>query len=384
MLPRYELSINPEFAEDGEELGIFQIANTENPAIMLKGVAFNAHKKSVYFADDLKYRIAAPVLTPMDVYRKDEKTGEEYYAVVTTEYIEQVFVDFMAKRTGGVVFNDEHDESKEVPAYILETWLVENPETDKSKTVYGLEVKKGTWFAVQQFTDKQVYKQFVKEGKTGFSIHGHSAMLLMSAINKTEMANEKKEVEMNADGKPSAYLELPVGTHEIAGSIYTVEEVVENEGTENEYRCNKIVSIVPVEGGETTEMGEDKKEEETEMSNDVEMNEDKEDKDEETEETEMAKEEETEMAEHEDEKEDEEKKEEETEMQEEGEEIAYYSKEEVDAKFAELYDMIAELKTPGEAEEAEEEASVQMSEQPKGRIQSISEKLNKFRAVGTK
>lgn len=381
MIPRYELSINPEFAEDGEELGIFQIANTENPAIMLKGVAFNAHKKSVYFADDLKYRIAAPVLTPMDVYRKDEKTGEEYYAVVTTEYIEQVFVDFMAKRTGGVVFNDEHDESKEVPAYILETWLVENPETDKSKTVYGLEVKKGTWFAVQQFTDKQVYKQFVKEGKTGFSIHGHSAMLLMSAINKTEMANEKKEVEMNADGKPSAYLELPVGTHEIAGSIYTVEEVVENEGTENEYRCNKIVSIVPVEGGETTEMGEDKKEEETEMSNDVEMNEDKEDKDEKTE---MAKEEETEMAEHEDEKEDEEKKEEETEMQEEGEEIAYYSKEEVDAKFAELYDMIAELKTSGEAEEPEEEASVQMSEQPKGRIQSISEKLNKFRAVGTK
>lgn len=384
MIPRYELSINPEFAEDGEELGIFQIANTENPAIMLKGVAFNAHKKSVYFADDLKYRIAAPVLTPMDVYRKDEKTGEEYYAVVTTEYIEQVFVDFMAKRTGGVVFNDEHDESKEVPAYILETWLVENPKTDKSKTVYGLEVKKGTWFAVQQFTDKQVYKQFVKEGKTGFSIHGHSAMLLMSAINKTEMANEKKEVEMNADGKPSAYLELPVGTHEIAGSIYTVEEVVENEGTENEYRCNKIVSIVPVEGGESTEMGEDKKEEETEMSNDVEMNEDKEDKDEETEETEMAKEEETEMAEHEDEKEDEEKKEEETEMMEEGEEIAYYSKEEVDAKFAELYDMIAELKTSGEAEEAEEEASVQMSEQPKGRVQTISEKLNKFRAVGTK
>ena len=379
MIPRYELSINPEFAEDGEELGIFQIANTENPAIMLKGVAFNAHKKSVYFADDLKYRIAAPVLTPMDVYRKDEKTGEEYYAVVTTEYIEQVFVDFMAKRTGGVVFNDEHDESKEDPAYILETWLVENPETDKSKTVYGLDVPQGSWFAVQQFTDKQVYKQFVKEGKTGFSIHGHSAMLLMSAINKTEMANEKKEVEMNADGKPSAYLELPVGTHEIAGSIYTVEEVVENEGTENEYRCNKIVSIVPVEGGETTEMGEDKKEEETEMSNDVEMNEDKKDKDEETEETEMAKEEETEMAEHEDEE-----KKEETEMMEEGEEIAYYSKEEVDAKFAELYDMIAELKTSGEAEEAEEEASVQMSEQPKGRVQTISEKLNKFRAVGTK
>ena len=71
-------------------------------------------------------------------------------------------------------------------------------------------------------------------------------------------------------------------------------------------------------------------------------------------------------------------------MMEEGEEIAYYSKEEVDAKFAELYDMIAELKTSGEAEEAEEEASVHMSEQPKGRIQSISEKLNKFRSVGTK
>ena len=93
-----------------------------------------------------------------DCNDSDSETEEEYNAVVTTEYIETVFVDFMAKRMGGKVFNEEHNEDIKPPSYILETWLVEDPETDKSKTVYGLDVPKGTWFAVQQFTDKDVYK----------------------------------------------------------------------------------------------------------------------------------------------------------------------------------------------------------------------------------
>ena len=96
------------------------------------------------------------------------------------------------------------------------------------------------------------------------------------------------------------------------------------------------------------------------------------------------KEDDTEMAEHEEEKaeeveaEKEEYKEEETEMNEEGEVSEYYSKEEVDAKFSELYDMIAEIKTADVAVEAEEEASVQMSAQPKSRISIMAEKLQKY------
>jgi hypothetical protein len=447
MLPRYELSINPEHAEEGEELGIFQIANTENPAIMIKGVAFNAHQKPIHFADDVKYRIAAPVLTPMDVYRKDENTGEEYFAVVTTDYIEQVFVDFMEKRQGGVVFNDEHDESKEVPAYILETWLVEDPETDKSKTVYGLEVEKGTWFAVQQFTDKEVYKKFVEEGKTGFSIHGHSAMMLMSGLEFEETYNDypesaknnaqkvldwrdehgdevegmtrvgwtranqlakgenisrdtiarmasfkrhEKNAEVSKENESTPWKDAGRvawlgwgGTSGVNWAIEKLETINNTTMAKTKEDLQKEIEALKVqlseiqtteeeEKSEEVEMMEDKEEKKTEMAEEVEAGDEKKE-----DETEMAEEKEEEKAE-EVEAKSEEYKEDETEMQEEGEVSEYYSKEEVDAKFNELYDMIAEMKTTEVTEEAEEEASLQMSAQPKGRIATMAEKLSKY------
>jgi len=47
----------------------------------------------------------------------------------------------------------------------------------------------------------------------------------------------------------SAYIELPVGVHTIADKIYTISQVIKNQGTEEEYKCNVIESIVPVSNG---------------------------------------------------------------------------------------------------------------------------------------
>jgi len=353
MLPEYTLSIDPSLAENGEELGIFEIANTATPAIMLKGVAFSSQEtKAIYFADNKKYRIAAPVVTPGKIYRKDPETEEEYYAKVTPEYIESVYVDFMAKRIGGEVFNEEHNEKVKPPSYILETWLVENPKTDKAQTVYGLDVPKGTWFAVQQFTDKEVYNDYVERGLTGFSIHGHSAMLLMSEQNKTEMEKEEnKEVE--------AMETMQDGAKFMIGDKY--------------YEVKDGVPVEVVEVVEETEMAEDDKTEETEMNEEESKTDETEMMDEsEEKETELAEEEtkETEMAD--------EEGTEETEMADDatGE---YYSKEEVDAKFSEVFDMLADLKKEEETtEEVEDVPSVQMSKQPKSRVQNMREKLDKF------
>jgi len=335
MIPEYTLSIDPTLAEEGEELGIFEIANTANPAILLKGIAFAAQEtKAVFFADDKKYRIAAPVLIPSKIYRKDEQTGEEYYAVVTPEYIEAVFVDFMANRMGGQVFNEEHDSSIKPPSYILETWMVENPETDKSKTVYGLEVPKHTWFAVQQFTDKDVYNDYVKRGLTGFSIHGHSAMMLLSKQNKTNIQMEEKETK-----EVEAMDSMQEGAKFMIGDKY--------------YEVKDGVPVEVVE--EVVEMAEETKEEEVvEMAEEV---------------VEEEKKDETELSE-------EEKVEEKVEMMEEPP-FEIYSKEEVDAKFTEIFDMIADLKKPEEDEEVEEVASVQMSANEE-KLKTMRSKLDKW------
>jgi hypothetical protein len=63
-IPIYKITIEPEYS-DGEELGIEQIAFTSTPAIITKGLAFDEHKK-LFFSDDLKYRVVAPAMIPID------------------------------------------------------------------------------------------------------------------------------------------------------------------------------------------------------------------------------------------------------------------------------------------------------------------------------
>ena len=211
--------------DNEDELGVFEIANTDSPAIKMKGVAFSSQEKKVFFTDDLKMRIASPVLIPMDVYRRDDETGEESYYRSTPDFVEQSYMKFMQNRVGKDVFNEEHDESKRVPSYILETWLVENPKGDKSFTTFGIECPEKTWFAVQQFTDKDVYMDYVKRGLTGFSIHGN-ANLKLTEQKQTNMlklkAKKRKIIAHYTDEAMTDSGDLIVAVDELA----TGEEVV--------------------------------------------------------------------------------------------------------------------------------------------------------------
>ena len=157
-LPVYKITIDPEYS-DGENLGIEQIAFTSNPAIKVKGLAFSNVAKH-FFADELKYRVTAPAMIPMEIYRRDDDAGE-YYVQFEADTIEQIHVKFMQDLQNRNVFNLEHDQNKEVPAYILEAWIVENPTQDKAFTTYGIEVPKGTLMLTAQVTDKDNYNLFV-------------------------------------------------------------------------------------------------------------------------------------------------------------------------------------------------------------------------------
>jgi hypothetical protein len=206
-LPIYKITIDPEYS-DGEDLGIEQIAFTSNPAIKVKGMAFNSER--LVFSDDLKYRITAPAMIPMEIYRRDDETGE-YYVQFTAETIEQIHAKFMQDLKNRDIFNLEHDQAKQVPAYILESWIVDNPKEDKAFSTFGIEVPKGTLMITAQVTDKDYYSELVKEDQVGFSIEGFLGLKLSNQINKYNMNK------------------LPDGEHLIEGKIYVVKggEIIE-------------------------------------------------------------------------------------------------------------------------------------------------------------
>lgn len=213
-LPIYKITIDPEYS-DGEDLGIEQIAFTSNPAIKVKGMAFSNVTKR-FFSDELKYRVTAPAMIPMEIYRRDDEAGE-YYVQFEEETIEQIYVKFMRDLQNRNVFNLEHDPSKEVPAYILEAWIVENPTQDKAYTTYGIEVPKGTLMLTAQITDAEYYNKLVKDEQLGFSIEGFLGMKLSNQLTKYNM-------------------NFPDGEHLIEGKIYVVKDgqVVEIKEVEKE------------------------------------------------------------------------------------------------------------------------------------------------------
>lgn len=213
-LPIYKITIEDEYA-DGENLGIEMIAFTNMPAIKVKGLAFSSEKKML-FADDVKYRITAPAMIPMDIYRRDSEEGD-YYVQFTADVIEKIHAKFMADLRNRDIFNLEHDTEKKVPAYILETWIVDNPTKDKAFSTFGIEVPEGTLMVTAQVTDPEYYNKLVEEGQVGFSIEGFLGLKLSEQLNLNTM-------------------KLPDGEHTIEDKIYVIKdgEVVEIKEVEKE------------------------------------------------------------------------------------------------------------------------------------------------------
>jgi hypothetical protein len=207
-IPVYKITIDPEYS-DGEELGIEQIAFTSQPAVITKGLAFNENKR-LFFSDDLKYRVVAPAMIPMQIYRKDDEDGE-YYVSFDQTTIEQIHSKFMQDLSNRDVFNLEHDTDKTVPAYVLEAWLVgSDPKKDKAYSSYGIEVPEGTLMITAQVTDKDYYNELVNNEQIGFSIEGFLGLKLRNQLNKINM---NRKAKMNA---------LPDGEHTIEDKIYVV------------------------------------------------------------------------------------------------------------------------------------------------------------------
>lgn len=213
-LPIYKITIDPEYAENGEDLGIEQIAFTSTPAIKVMGMAFNSQAKPMVFKDAVKYRIVAPALIPMEIYRKDDEDGKEYYVKFTIEEIEKIHSKFMRDMSNKDLFNLEHDTTETVPAYILEAWIVDSPLKDKAYSSFGIEVPTGTLMVTAQVTDVEYYNHLVDNDQVGFSIEGYLGMKLK------EVTQLKTDINMN---------KLPDGEHMVEGKIYVV---VDGEITE--------------------------------------------------------------------------------------------------------------------------------------------------------
>lgn len=237
-LPTYKITIDEAYNDGTEPLGVDAIAFTANPAVLVKGVAFKSQAKS-HFADEKKYRITAPAMIPMDIYRRDDDMGE-YYVQFTEQEIDTIFKDFMLNLNNRNLFNLEHEGDQIVPAYILEAWLVDNPEADKAKSTFGISVPKGTLMVTAQITDTDYYNKLVEAGQVGFSIEGFLGLKLSNQIKTNNM--------------------LPDGTHTLEdGTVIVIKDgiIVEVQEPMVEEQAMEVEASTEVEMADTTEVTEE-------------------------------------------------------------------------------------------------------------------------------
>ena len=172
--------------------GVYAISLVENPAMEGLFIALSKDEPIQLKEVDAEKRILMGlVLEPnKPIYRN--QGGEEFQIVFDEKTIEELSHSFFKLGYQGNS-TIEHDPKQQIQGVtFVESWIVENPEIDKS-TNFGFSYPKGSWIATMKVDSDQVWNDYVKTGKVqGFSI---DAMLSLEEVNLKSIINMAKEEE---------------------------------------------------------------------------------------------------------------------------------------------------------------------------------------------
>lgn len=183
-IPVYELTIDML----DENFGVSVMSLVESPAVQKEFVALSSEKQIKLSIDEDK-RIVTGVALRADfpIYRKDPKTGKEYFFTISPQQIKLIMQKFMREKRVDLV-NVEHDSETVLDdVFLWESYQL----TDKHKVGYPEfeDIETGSWMVSYQINNDNAWKA-VKEGK----LKGFSAELLGYMNESKENQNLSEEV----------------------------------------------------------------------------------------------------------------------------------------------------------------------------------------------
>lgn len=183
----YELKFDEELMD-----GVYGISLVQEPAIGVMAMRFSKEVKTTVqqwkLSSEEKRIIVSPVLIPdQKVYRNSIGDTGEGYVFVSAQTIEQLQQNFFRKQFG---HNStiEHLHPIDEGVYVFESWIIEDPENDKSKALGFENLPKGTWMVSMKVENDSVWNNYVKTGKIG----GISMDALLQPVRVETINNEIK------------------------------------------------------------------------------------------------------------------------------------------------------------------------------------------------
>ncbi len=120
--------------------------------------------------------VVAPVMVPNNLIRRLGDDNEEYYVYFSEETVKEISEKYFADdHTNSTNVNHDGDNTK--VNTVLESWLVEDSELDKSN-LYGFNVPVGTWMMSMRINDDATWNM-IKDGQLrGYSVEGNFLELI--------------------------------------------------------------------------------------------------------------------------------------------------------------------------------------------------------------
>jgi len=169
--------------ENDLQTGIHAVSVVHSPAIEENFIALSKHEIELKEVDAEKKILMGAALVPNKQILRADKDGKGYYIYFSEETIKKASELFLMRSNQNNA-TYEHKEKLNGMS-VVESWVIDNPEMDKSKE-YGFNLPKGTWMIAMKVNNEDIWKD-VKAGKVkGFSIEGYFA-------DKYEMSQEKNE-----------------------------------------------------------------------------------------------------------------------------------------------------------------------------------------------
>ena len=161
--------------DEGTGLPVEAISLVKFPAIEENFLFFSKGKntKALSLAqveEDKRTLIGAALIPDKHIPRYDEATDEEYDVFFSKDTVKLASELYM-KHSRTNEHTLEHEVSVD-DVHVVESWIVEDPEMDKSKH-YGMEMPVGTWMVRMRVDNDEMWSQ-VKDGSIrGLSIEGY-------------------------------------------------------------------------------------------------------------------------------------------------------------------------------------------------------------------
>jgi hypothetical protein len=123
------------------------------------------------FADEDQRIIVGPAMVPQALIPRRDAMGNIYHVYFTKETVKKIAEKFLKENKHNNT-DINHDDEVTTNNTLLESWIVEDPEKDKS-AMYGYNVNPGTWMVSYKINDDETWEKIKSGELKGFSIAGN-------------------------------------------------------------------------------------------------------------------------------------------------------------------------------------------------------------------